>query len=38
MYLGIFGTYRKNESVDVEYQADGATQLAADLDIIPDPE
>jgi hypothetical protein len=36
MYLGLFGTYRKNETVDVEYQLDGQTKLAADVEIIPD--
>ncbi len=37
MYLGLFGTYRKNETVDVEYRRDGNTELASDLDIVPDP-
>jgi len=36
MYLGLFGTYRKNETVDVEYTLNGATQLAADVEILPD--
>jgi hypothetical protein len=36
MYLGLFGTYRKNEAVDVEYRLDGETKLAADVEIIPD--
>lgn len=36
MYLGLFGTYRKNETVDVEYQLEGETKLAADVEIIPD--
>jgi hypothetical protein len=36
MYLGLFGTYRKNETVDVEYQLDGQTKLAADAEIIRD--
>jgi hypothetical protein len=36
MYLGLFGTYRKNETVDVEYQLGGRTKLAADAEIIPD--
>lgn len=36
MYLGLFGTYRKNETVDVEYQLGGETKLAADVEIIPD--
>jgi hypothetical protein len=37
MYLGLFGTYRKHEEVDVEYRFGGKTQLAADVDIVPDP-
>jgi hypothetical protein len=36
MYLGLFGTYRKNETVDVEYQAGGETRLASDLEVIAD--
>jgi hypothetical protein len=36
MYLGLFGTYRKNETVDVEYRRGGEVQLAADLEILPD--
>jgi hypothetical protein len=36
MYLGLFGTYRKNETVDVEYELGGETKLAADVEIIPD--
>jgi len=34
MYLGLFGTYRKNETVDVEYTLDGKTKLAADVEIL----
>lgn len=37
MYLGLFGTYRKHEAVDVEYRRAGKTELAADVDIVPDP-
>ena len=37
MYLGLFGTYRKNETVDVEYHLRGETKLAADVEILPDP-
>jgi hypothetical protein len=33
MYLGLFGSYRKNEQVDVEYTLGGETKLAADVDI-----
>lgn len=36
MYLGLFGTYRKNETVDVEYRRAGKVELAADLEIVPD--
>jgi hypothetical protein len=36
MYLGLFGTYRKNETVDVEYRLSGKTELAADAEIVPD--
>ena len=36
MYLGLFGTYRKNETVDVEYRLGGKTKLAADVEIVPD--
>jgi hypothetical protein len=36
MYLGLFGTYRKNETVDVEYQLGTETKLASDLAIEPD--
>ena len=37
MYLGLFGTYRKHEAVDVEYRLGGKTELAADVEIVPDP-
>lgn len=33
MYLGLFGSYRKNEQVDVEYTLDGKAKLAADIEI-----
>jgi hypothetical protein len=36
MYLGLFGTYRKHETVDVEYERGGRMELAADVAIIPD--
>ena len=35
IFLGLFGTYRKNDSVDVQYTAGGRTQLATYLDIVP---
>ena len=31
MYMGIFGTYRKNETVDIEYRRNGEIQLASDV-------
>ncbi len=33
MYLGFFGTYRKNETVDVQFTRDGKTELASELEI-----
>jgi hypothetical protein len=36
MYLGLFGTYRKNETVDVEYRLEGRARLASDVDVLPD--
>jgi hypothetical protein len=38
MYLGLFGTYRKNETVDVQFSRDGKVQLSSDLPVIPYPE
>jgi hypothetical protein len=38
MYLGLWGTYRKNETIDVQFVRDGKTQLVSDLDVIPYPE
>ena len=38
MFLAIFGTYRKNDSVDVQYTGpDGARRLAVGLDIVQPP-
>ena len=34
MFLGLFGTYRKNDSVDIRYVAGGQPRLATYLDII----
>ena len=31
MYLGLFGTYRKNETVDVQYRRGGRVQLSSDV-------
>jgi hypothetical protein len=38
MYLGLFGTYRKDETVDVQFTRDGKVQLSSDLPVIPYPE
>ena len=35
MYLGLFGTYRKNENVDVEFRLGGKTELRSELPVIP---
>ena len=35
MYLGLFGTYRKNENVDVEFRRQGKTELRSELPVIP---
>lgn len=37
MYLGLWGTYRKNETVDVQFNRRGKLQLASDLPVIPYP-
>ena len=38
MYLGLWGTYRKNETVDLQFTRDGKTELVSDLEVQPDPE
>ena len=35
IFLGIAGTYRKNDSVDVVYQSGGQRRVASALPIIP---
>jgi hypothetical protein len=35
MYLGLFGTYRKNETIDVQFTRDGRTELRSDLPVHP---
>jgi len=35
MYLGLFGTYRKDEKVDIHFKRDGKDELVADLPVIP---
>lgn len=37
MLIGLFGTYRKHETVDVEFRRGDRVELAADLPIHPDP-
>jgi hypothetical protein len=34
IFLGLFGTYRQNDSVDVQYVENGQTRIATYLDII----
>jgi hypothetical protein len=36
MFLGLFGTYRKHEVVDVEYRLGGEIRLASDVEVLPD--
>jgi hypothetical protein len=36
MLLGLFGTYRKHETVDVEYSRDGQPQLVSDAEVLPE--
>jgi hypothetical protein len=33
MYLGLFGTYRKNETVDLQFTRNGKVELASDLKV-----
>jgi hypothetical protein len=33
MYLGLFGTYRKNETIDLQFQRQGKTELRSDLTV-----
>jgi hypothetical protein len=37
MYLGLFGTYRKDEKVDLQFQRNGKVELVADLPVVPYP-
>jgi hypothetical protein len=36
MYLGLFGTYRKNETIDVQFVRKGKVELVSDLPVEPD--
>ncbi len=38
MYLGLFGTYRKDETIDLQFQRGGKVQLLSDLAVIPYPQ
>ncbi|MBK5233235.1 MAG: hypothetical protein JJE13_09685 [Thermoleophilia bacterium] len=33
MFFSFFGTYRKNEMIDVQYQENGKTELASDMKV-----
>jgi hypothetical protein len=35
MLIGLVGSYRKHETVDVEYRLRGAVKLASDVEILP---
>jgi hypothetical protein len=35
IFFGLFGTYRKNDSVDVQYKLAGHDRVATGLDIVP---
>ena len=36
MLIGLVGSYRKHETVDLSFQCGEATQLSSDVDVIPD--
>jgi len=36
MYLGLFGTYRKNETIDLQFRRAGKVELLSDLPVQPD--
>ncbi|HZO06522.1 MAG TPA: hypothetical protein VFB52_09050 [Solirubrobacterales bacterium] len=38
MYLGLFGTYRKDEKVDLQFTREGKVELVPDLPLIPYPD
>ena len=35
MYLGLFGTYRKNETIDLQFHRGGKVELISDLPVVP---
>jgi hypothetical protein len=37
LFLGVAGTYRQNDSVDVVYEVDGQRVVATGLPLIPEP-
>jgi hypothetical protein len=37
MYLGLWGTYRKDEKVDLQFQRNGKVELVPDLPVTPYP-
>jgi hypothetical protein len=38
MYLGLFGTYRKDETIDLQFGRGGKVELVPDLPVVPFPE
>ncbi len=36
MYLGLFGTYRKDETIDLQFSREGQTKLLSDLPVKAD--
>jgi hypothetical protein len=36
MFIGLVGSYRKHETVDVEYHVGGEAKLASDVEVLPD--
>jgi hypothetical protein len=38
MYLGLFGTYRKDETIDLQFSRKGKVELIPDLAVIPYPD
>jgi len=38
MYLGLFGSYRKDEKVDLQFSRDGKVHLVPDLPLVPYPD
>ena len=37
LFLGVAGTYRQNDSVDVVYEVDGQRVVATGLPLVPEP-